>query len=281
MSAEPRIAPAEASHAAAIAAIYRAAALCSHATFDLIGHPEEWWLDAIAAADPRTGHLILVALDSSGELLGYAKSGTHKDRAAYDSTCETSAYVAAGARGRGVGRTLYAALLERLDESPLRLAVAGVAEPNDASTRLHLRSGFTRVGVFSGIGAKRGRAWDVTWYERPLAAPRLVEELRALVAGRAGREAVAEAIRSGGPYALVRLVGPAATRTDPGAAARAPADRRAAQPLQRVPVLDPANGEELGAIEIGGPPLRPGDRLLLEWCAEALAPLFAVESSRP
>jgi phosphinothricin acetyltransferase len=112
---------------------------------------------------------VLVALGEGGTVLGYAKSGMHKDRRAYDTTVEVSVYVAEGGRGRGVGRALYDELLARLDACPaVRLAVAGVAEPNEASTRLHLACGFTRVGTFHGAGTKFGRTWDVTWYERTL-----------------------------------------------------------------------------------------------------------------
>jgi phosphinothricin acetyltransferase len=113
--------------------------------------------------------MILVALGDGDEVLGYAKSATHKDRPAYDITREVSVYVASDARGTGVGGALYDALLARLEALPaLRLAVAGVAVPNEGSTRLHLSRGFTPVGTFTGIGWKFGRAWDVTWYQRPL-----------------------------------------------------------------------------------------------------------------
>jgi phosphinothricin acetyltransferase len=141
----------------------------SAATFDVEGKPAEWWRAAISEADPARGHMTLVALSDDEEVLGYAKSGTHKDRPAYDTTVETSVYVAEAGRGRGVGGALYDALFDRLDPCPaVRLAVAGVAEPNEASTRLHLSRGFTPVGRFTGIGTKFGRSWDVTWYQRPL-----------------------------------------------------------------------------------------------------------------
>jgi phosphinothricin acetyltransferase len=158
-------------HVPAIAAIYAHAAESSHVTFELTGPPESRWREELARSDPGTGRMILVALGADGEVLGYARSGPHRPAGAYASTCETSIYVAGGARGAGVGGALYDALLARLDESPLRLAVAGVAEPNEASTRLHLSRGFIRVGTFTGIGVKHGRAWDVTWYQRPLAPP--------------------------------------------------------------------------------------------------------------
>ena len=157
----------------AIAAIYAAAAATSHATFDLEGRSIAWWQDRLEEVDPAAGHLLLVAVDGT-IVLGYARSSQHKEKAAYATTVETSVYVDAGHRGRRVGDALYAALLERLDASDRRLAVAGVALPNDPSERLHRAHGFTEIGVFEGVGVKHGRAWDVRWFQRPLAgAPAL------------------------------------------------------------------------------------------------------------
>jgi phosphinothricin acetyltransferase len=150
-----------------IAAIYEHAALTSAATFDLEGLPREEWLRMLSDGDPAKGHHFLVAVEGD-EVLGYAKSGTFRSRAAYETTCETSVYVAESAQGRGVGGALYEHLLRLLEASPLRLAVGGMTEPNDASRRLHESRGFTVVGTFHGVGTKFGRSWDVTWFERPL-----------------------------------------------------------------------------------------------------------------
>jgi L-amino acid N-acyltransferase YncA len=165
-----RIEPAADRHVPGIAAIYAHAADTSPATFDLEGRSEEWWREEIARADSHLGHMTLVALGPDDEVLGYAKSGRHMERPAYDTTCQISAYVAESARGKGVAGALYDELLARLEASTLRLAVAGIAEPNEASTRLHVSRGFKRVGTFTGVGTKFGRSWDVTWYERPLGA---------------------------------------------------------------------------------------------------------------
>ena len=78
-------------------------------------------------------------------------------------------YVDEEARGGRIGTALYRELFARLDASPLRLAVAGISEPNEASTALHRAFGFERVGTFTGVGVKFGRAIDVTWYQRALA----------------------------------------------------------------------------------------------------------------
>ena len=102
------VADAAEEHLPAIAAIYARAAANSHATFDVEGHPAEWW-----AKVPEREEL-LVALED-GEVLGFAKTGRFKDRPGYNSTRETSAYVHADHRGKGVGNALYTELLRRLE----------------------------------------------------------------------------------------------------------------------------------------------------------------------
>jgi len=159
----------------AVAAIYAAAAL-TPATFDLEAKPLEWWHETMATSDARAGRLLLVA-ERDGVVAGYAKSGSFKDKPAYDTTVETSVYIHSDHRGQGVGDALYAELLARLDATSLRLAVAGVTRPNEASDRLHRRHGFTEVGTFHGVGVKLGRAWNVQWLERSLrGAPDLPRE---------------------------------------------------------------------------------------------------------
>jgi phosphinothricin acetyltransferase len=159
-------------HLPAIARIYAAAAADTWATFDLVGHPVSWWEEALAAVDPARGHWLLSAVSSDdGSVIGYAKSGRHKEKPAYDSTVEVSIYIDSAARRGGVGGALYDELLARLDEGPARLAVAGIALPNNGSIALHVSRGFEPVGVFREVGVKLGRVWDVEWYQRRLANP--------------------------------------------------------------------------------------------------------------
>jgi L-amino acid N-acyltransferase YncA len=160
---------AESHHLPEIAAIYAEEVRSSAATFDLEAPGLGYWARSLEQVDPDAGHHLLAALDpGDGRVLGYAKSGRFRERAAYDTTCEVSIYLARDARGRGVAKALYARLFELLDASPLHLAVAGMTEPNPASHALPRAFGFERVGTFSGVGIKFGRAWDVTWYQRPL-----------------------------------------------------------------------------------------------------------------
>lgn len=148
-----------------MAAIYDEQVRTSLATFDTEPRGAAYLGEKLAAVDE--GNIVLVACTAEGELLGYAFSGPFRPRPAYAGTKEVSVYLAATARGRGLGRTLYAALLARLDAAPgVHTQVAVIALPNDASVALHLAMGFARVGVLQEVGHKFGRYVDTAWYQR-------------------------------------------------------------------------------------------------------------------
>ncbi|MGW0578026.1 N-acetyltransferase family protein [Streptomyces sp. NPDC002920] len=114
-------------------------------------------------------HLLKVAVDvDSQEILGYATSSPYRAKAAYSTSVEVTVYVAARAGRRGVGTLLYEALFAALAGEDLHRAYAGIAQPNEASTRLHERFGFRYVGTYREVGRKFGRYWDVAWYEKAL-----------------------------------------------------------------------------------------------------------------
>jgi len=112
-------------------------------------------------------HQLFVA-ERAGRVVGYACTRPFRDKAAYDTTAETSIYLAPGAQGQGLGRQLYARLFSALGGADLHRLVAGITLPNDASLALHERAGFRTVGVFHQVGRKLGRYWDVLWMEREL-----------------------------------------------------------------------------------------------------------------
>ncbi len=108
------------------------------------------------------GYPWLVATEADS-VVGYAYAGPHRKRAAYDWTVETSAYLAADARGRGLGKALMTHLLDALTAQGFGLALAGCTLPNDASVGLHQHLGFETVGVYPRVGFKLGQWHDVWW----------------------------------------------------------------------------------------------------------------------
>ena len=114
---------------------------------------------------------LLVACDSQDVVLGYACTGRHRTKEAYDTTVEASVFCRPEAAGRGIGTLLYSALFDAIADQDIRRIVAGIAQPNVASNALHRRFGFTAIGVFSQVGRKFEKYWDVMWMERPLKLP--------------------------------------------------------------------------------------------------------------
>ncbi|WOX10350.1 GNAT family N-acetyltransferase [Streptomyces sp. N50] len=142
-------------------------------TFDTVPFsPEErrpWLL-----SHPEDGpYRLKVAVDgifqgNSQRILGYATSSPYRAKPAYSTSVEVTIYLAPDAGGRGIGTLLYKALFESLADEDVHRAYAGIAQPNEASTRLHERFGFRYVGTYGEVGRKFGRYWDVAWYEREL-----------------------------------------------------------------------------------------------------------------
>jgi len=117
-----------------------------------------------------SSHAWLVA-EREGRVVGYAYATAFNERPAYRWSASVSVYVAAEARGTGVGRALYEALFARLRERGFRTACAGITLPNEASVGLHESLGFEQVGLNPGIGWKHGAWRDVGWFQLQLAPP--------------------------------------------------------------------------------------------------------------
>ncbi len=144
---------------ARLAAIYAHEAEHGISTFDSVGRPQEFWQHKLDEPDE------LLVADSGDGIMGYANSSVYRPRAAYERTREVSVYLAAEARGKGVGRALYDELLGRLRADRMHTALAVVALPNDASIALHESFGFTHTGTLREVGRKFDRWIDVAFYQ--------------------------------------------------------------------------------------------------------------------
>lgn len=137
----------------------------SHATFDLrpysIGERAPWF-----SQFNESGPNQLLVAEKNGTILGFCCSTPFNNRAAYNISVETAAYVAADVTGQGIGKRLYEALLRNLTGIGLHGAYAGVALPNDVSVDLHEALGFSKVGLYAEVGCKFGKLWSVAWYEK-------------------------------------------------------------------------------------------------------------------
>ena len=117
------------------------------------------------------GFPYLVAVDSTGELLGFGYASWYRTRPAYRFACEDSVYVSPTALRRSVGRRLLAELVCRCTAMKFRLMVAVIGDSGNApSIELHRSAGFEMAGVLPSIGWKHGRWVDTVLMTRPLGA---------------------------------------------------------------------------------------------------------------
>lgn len=120
--------------------------------------------------------------EEDGVPMGYAYAHPFVGRAAYDWSCELTIYLDKNARGRGMGRLLYAALERALLQMGVCNLYACIGDPEqeDAyltkdSARFHAHLGFCEIGRFTRCGRKFDRWYDMIWMEK-LIAPHTPEK---------------------------------------------------------------------------------------------------------
>jgi len=142
-----------------VRSIYLEGIATGHATFETEAPDWERWDSA---------HLSFARLvaRNGGAVLGWTALSPVSSRRAYAGVAEVSVYVAAAARGAGVGRSLLGALVEEAERNGVWTLQAGVFPENAASLALHKSCGFREVGRRERIGMLRGLWRDVILLER-------------------------------------------------------------------------------------------------------------------
>ena len=156
----------------AVREIYLEGIATGNATFETEPPTWEHW-DASHLKNCRS--IALEPFTDDGEMviplekvivLGWAALSPVSGRRVYSGVAEVSVYVAAIARGRGVGKALLKTLIRESEALGIWTLQAGIFPENTSSIALHKSCGFREVGVRSRIG-KLGDVWrDVLLLER-------------------------------------------------------------------------------------------------------------------
>jgi L-amino acid N-acyltransferase YncA len=143
----------------AVRAIYLEGIATGHATFETDCPAWEAW----DAARLRDGRLVARAGD---RVVGWAALSPVSARPAYAGVAEVSLYVAASARGQGVGTALLRALVEASERAGIWTLQGSIFPENAASLALVAASGFRVVGRRERIGQRDGVWRDTIFVER-------------------------------------------------------------------------------------------------------------------
>ena len=99
-------------------------------------------------------------------VLGWAVLSPVSRRPVYSGVAEVSVYVAADARGMGVGKALLGSLINASEKAGIWSLQAGLFKENSASITLHKGVGFREIGFQERKGSMDGVWRDVLLMER-------------------------------------------------------------------------------------------------------------------
>jgi len=143
----------------AVRTVYEEGIATGHATFQSESPSWEEW---------DSGHLQecrLVVLDQE-RVVGWAALSPASSRPVYAGVAEVSVYVAASARGRGIGGRLLEHLVLDSERNGFWTLQAGIFPENEASIAIHQRCGFRIVGRRERLGQMNGVWRDVLFLDR-------------------------------------------------------------------------------------------------------------------
>lgn len=143
----------------AVKAIYEEGIATGLATFETEAPSWEAW-DEDHLATCR-----LVARERD-QVEGWAALSPVSGRCVYAGVAEISVYVAASARGRGVGKALLSQLIKESEAAGIWTLEAGIFPENKASLALHKACRFRQVGYRERLGQLNGLWRDVILMER-------------------------------------------------------------------------------------------------------------------
>jgi L-amino acid N-acyltransferase YncA len=158
MKTKIQIRKAETSDVDAITEIYNEAILTTTATFDT--EPQSTAERLKWFQDHGEQYPILVAVMDE-KVIGWVSLSRWSERHGYDGTVETSFYVKAECRGRGIGRKLKQGIVDEARRLKYHTIIARVAGESAVSIHLNESFGFVFVGTMKEVGYKFGRYLDV------------------------------------------------------------------------------------------------------------------------
>jgi len=161
----PFIRPATIDDTAAICAIHNEGIVDRIATLDTVLRTPEGTQAWLAERGPR---LPVIVAHLDGGVAGWASLNRFNPRTAYDSVADFSVYVSREHRGKGIGRLLLDALINRARAIGYHKMVLAALAHNQAGLSLYTHAGFTRVGIYREHGQLDGRWVDVVIMEQLL-----------------------------------------------------------------------------------------------------------------
>lgn len=109
-----------------------------------------------------------IVYERNGQVIGYAYLSGWHSRSAYRYSNEASIYLDRNEKGYGIGKELFAQLLEVSKDYGVHTIVSGITIPNKESISLHEKFGFKKIAEFEEIGFKNNKWLNVGYWQKIL-----------------------------------------------------------------------------------------------------------------
>jgi thioredoxin type arsenate reductase len=167
-----------------VAKIYTEGLATGFATFEVETPSEEVW-DKKFLPEGR-----LVAL-WNGEVAAWAALSSVSPRIVYRGVAEDTLYVGKDFRGKGIGKAILTALIDKSESHGYWTLLARIFPQNIASIKLHEACGFRAVGRKEKIGSRNGIWYDNIEFERRSKKIQYMKNVLVLCTGNSCRSQMA------------------------------------------------------------------------------------------
>ena len=165
----PTIRPSTDADLPAITAIYGHHVLHGTGTFETTPPTEPEM--AARRADVLAKALPWLVIEDGGRVAGYAYCQWFKPRPAYRYSAEDSIYLHPEASGKGLGKLLLTALIDKAEAAGVRKLIAVIGDSaNAGSIGVHRALGFQPAGTIASCGWKFERWLDIVLMDKAIGA---------------------------------------------------------------------------------------------------------------
>jgi L-amino acid N-acyltransferase len=113
----------------------------------------------------RFERMPVLVCEINGNVIAYSSYGIFRAWDAYKSSVEHSIYVHKNFRGRGIGKQLLIALIEKAKTDGYHTMIAGIDADNQKSYDFHKKLGFFEAGRFREVAYKFDRWLDLIFMQ--------------------------------------------------------------------------------------------------------------------
>jgi L-amino acid N-acyltransferase YncA len=114
------------------------------------------------------GYPSVTARDAEGNVVGFGMLRPYNTVPSFSGTAEITYFVKQEFTRKGIGKKLLEYLIAAGRGNNLTSILASVSSLNEGSLKFHVKNGFTECGRFRDVGRKKGRAFEVVYFQRKL-----------------------------------------------------------------------------------------------------------------